>query len=298
LVVTHDARAERVATRVVTIHDGRLSQEALDGRSSLVVDGRGWVRLPDALRADACIEGRVVATAVDGRISLVGSEPAGRPVAAVHLGHGAVGEVAVSVRDAEIDLDNVTIGPISMELRRGQITVITGRSGSGKTSLLSVVLGVGQPSRGVVERFIDTYGCAPQTAAVADQQSVAANIDLVRSIRSQPPVEEGVDLLHTLGLGDLGDRPAGALSGGERQRLAVARALAVNADVVVLDEPTSQLDRATARLISQVIRDAAAAGTCVVCASHDEELIAVAHQIVDLGGPPAPTRPPEVPCQW
>ena len=79
LVVTHDARAERVATRVVTIHDGRLSQEALDGRNSLVVDGRGWVRLPDALRADTGIAGRVVATALDGSISLVGSEPAGPP---------------------------------------------------------------------------------------------------------------------------------------------------------------------------------------------------------------------------
>ncbi len=80
LVVTHDARAEQVATRVVTIHDGRLSQEALGGRSSLVVDGRGWVRLPEALRADTGIAGRVIATAVDGCISLVGSDPAGTPV--------------------------------------------------------------------------------------------------------------------------------------------------------------------------------------------------------------------------
>jgi ABC-type lipoprotein export system ATPase subunit len=292
LVVTHDARAERVATRVVTIHDGRLSQEALDGRNSLVVDGRGWVRLPDALRADTGIARRVVATALEGSISLVGSDPPGPPIVVAPVRQSEFGDVAVSVRRAEIDLDIVTIGPISMELRRGQITVIIGRSGSGKTSLLSVVLGVGQPTRGVVERFVDTFGCAPQTAAFADQQSVAANIDLVRSIRSQPPVEEGADILRTLGLGDLGDRPAGALSGGERQRLAVARALAVNAEVVVLDEPTSQLDRATARLISQVIRDAAATGTCVVCASHDEELISVAHQIVDLGGPP---DQPEVP---
>ena len=45
LVVTHDARAERVATRVLTIHDGRLSEETLAGRTTLVVDGRGWVRL-------------------------------------------------------------------------------------------------------------------------------------------------------------------------------------------------------------------------------------------------------------
>ncbi len=205
-----------------------------------------------------------------------------------------VGAVVVSVRDAEIDLDTVTIGPISMDLRRGQITVITGRSGSGKTSLLSVVLGVGQPTRGVVERFIDTFGCAPQTAAFADQQSVAANIDLVRSIRSQAPLDEKDGILRRLALGDLDERPAGALSGGERQRLAVARALAVDADVVVLDEPTSQLDRATARLIAGVISDVAAGGTCVVCASHDEELIAVADQIVDLGGG---HEAPEVTCQ-
>ena len=49
LIVTHDARAERVATRVLTIDDGRLSEEKVGGRASLVVDGRGWVRLPDSL---------------------------------------------------------------------------------------------------------------------------------------------------------------------------------------------------------------------------------------------------------
>ena len=98
LVVTHDARAERVATRVVTIHDGRLSQESLDGRNSLVVDGRGWVRLPDALRADTGIAGRVVATALDGSISLVGSEAAGPPVVVAPVRRSEFGDVAVSVR--------------------------------------------------------------------------------------------------------------------------------------------------------------------------------------------------------
>jgi ABC-type lipoprotein export system ATPase subunit len=290
LVVTHDARAERVATRVLTIHDGRLSEETLAGRTTLVVDGRGWVRLPDALRADARIAGRAVAVASDGNISLVGAGPvtsgAGGVTFAFGVGSKQVADdLAVSVREAEIDVDTTTIGPVSMELRRGQLTVITGRSGSGKTSVLSIVLGVSQPTRGVVERHSTSFGCAPQTAAFADQQSVIDNIDLVRAIRSEPFGGDEFDLLDALGLEGLADRPAGALSGGERQRLALARALAVDAELVVLDEPTSQLDRATARLISRAIRDCADRGACVVCASHDEELIAVADQIVDLGAP-------------
>ncbi|MBK5331223.1 MAG: ATP-binding cassette domain-containing protein [Ilumatobacteraceae bacterium] len=293
LVVTHDARAERVATRVLTIHDGRLSEETLAGRTTLVVDGRGWVRLPDSLRADARIAGRAVAVAIDGNISLVGSGPVSssaggttHPIGSYSVGVTPAESVAVSVREAEIDLDTTTIGPVSMELRRGQVTVITGRSGSGKTSVLSIVLGVGQPTRGVVERMATSFGCAPQTAAFADQQSVIANIDLVRAIRSEPFDGNELGLLDALGLEGLADRPAGALSGGERQRLALARALAVEAELVVLDEPTSQLDRATARLISRAIRDCADRGACVVCASHDEELLAVADQIIDLGAAP------------
>jgi ABC-type lipoprotein export system ATPase subunit len=298
LVVTHDIRAERVATRVLTIHDGRLSEESLGGRSTLVVDGRGWVRLPDSLRADAQIVSRVVAAAVDGQISLVGSGPVVASASAAAddmlIAGSSAAEILVEVRDAEIDLDTTTIGPVSMELRRGRITVLTGRSGSGKTSVLSIILGASEPTRGSVERLATSFGCAPQTGAFADQQSVAANVDLVRALRSQEPDGNGLSLLESLGLAGLVDRPAAALSGGERQRLAVARALAVDADLVVLDEPTSQLDRATARLISGVLSRIARGGTCVVCASHDEELIAIADQIIDLG---AGHELPRVTCQ-
>ncbi|MEP7201210.1 MAG: ATP-binding cassette domain-containing protein [Ilumatobacteraceae bacterium] len=294
LVVTHDARAERIATRVLTIHDGRLSEETLAGRTSLVVDGRGWVRLPDALRVEARIVGRAVAAVADGQINLVGSEPVSTQATAVSTNERQRGATVVELHDVELDLDNTTVGPVSMELRRGQITIITGRSGSGKTSVLSLILGVSRPTRGVVNRPTISFGCAPQTAAFADQQSVADNIDLVRAIRLKRPDADGVALLDDLGLAGLADRPAASLSGGERQRLSVARALAVDADVVVLDEPTSQLDRATARLVSRAIKDSARRGACVVCASHDEELTGVADQIIDLG---AAHARPGVTCQ-
>jgi ABC-type lipoprotein export system ATPase subunit len=110
----------------------------------------------------------------------------------------------------------------------------------------------------------------------------------VRALRSKSPLDPAGGALASLGLGGLESRPAGALSGGERQRLAVARALCADAALVVLDEPTSQLDRATARLVAAVVRDSADAGACVVCASHDEELLAVADQVIDLGAPHRP----------
>src|SRR5207342_808513 len=100
-------------------------------------------------------------------------------------------------------------------------TVIIGRSGSGKTTLLSAILGITEPSRGEVERRFTSYGCSPQTSAFADQQSVEANVDLFRALRSEPPQDDAAGVLKELGLADLAERPAGALSGGERQRTAV-----------------------------------------------------------------------------
>ena len=172
LVVTHDDRAERIATRVLTIHDGRLSEETLDGRHH--VGGRrsrmgAAARFPARRCADRRPRGCV---GDDGHISLVGSGPVASAASGVTFAFGIGGkQIGTTLRSASArrrsTSTTTTIGPVSMELRRGQITVITGRSGSGKTSVLSIVLGVSQPTRGVVERPSPSFGgCAPQTRCV------------------------------------------------------------------------------------------------------------------------------------
>ena len=210
LVVTHDVRAERLATRVLTIHDGRLSEETLGGRTSLVVDGRGWVRLPDALRADAGIVGRAVAASADGHINLVGSEPV-RHIATtgstVERRPGATSRRAARCRDRPRQHhDRSCLDGASS----GADHVITGRSGSGKTSVL----------------------VADPRSQPADAWPGRSRRDLLRVLRPRPrhsPIsraspttstwfgqfgsrrpDDGLALLAAMGLAGLADRPAGS----------------------------------------------------------------------------------------
>jgi ABC-type lipoprotein export system ATPase subunit len=181
----------------------------------------------------------------------------------------------------------------------GELVVIAGRSGAGKSTLLRVLLGLQRPDTGQVRLIgVDLAGLdrsalaalrARSSAVVMQQIHLAAtvdatgNLELARAARGLPPDPVLVaSELERLGLSGLAHRAVSGLSGGERQRLAVARALAVTAELVVLDEPTSQLDEASAQLMTNVLVTVAAQGAAVVVASHDPVLIAAATQTRDL----------------
>ncbi|MBI5260763.1 MAG: ATP-binding cassette domain-containing protein [Bradyrhizobium sp.] len=179
----------------------------------------------------------------------------------------------VSVRaGATTILDRITL-----TITPGAPTLIVGPNGAGKSSLLRLCMGLVAPTSGRIS-WGGRTDHAPVRRAIVFQRpamlrrSVAANVayglaqaGTLRGERAQ----RVAFLLERVGLAELGDRPARRLSGGEQQRLALARALARDPEILLLDEPTANLDPAATRSVEDVVRMAAQSGVKVVMASHD-----------------------------
>jgi tungstate transport system ATP-binding protein len=166
---------------------------------------------------------------------------------------------------------------LSLTIAPGAPTLIVGPNGAGKTSLLRLCMGLAAPTTG----RIDWGGRADPTPArrailfqrpVMLRRTAAANVayalaqaGVARKLRT-PRVAA---LLDRVGLSDLAQRPARLLSGGEQQRLALARALARDPELLLLDEPTANLDPAASRSVEEIVLTAAQSGIKIVMASHD-----------------------------
>jgi ABC-type lipoprotein export system ATPase subunit len=306
LVVSHDNRAARIADRIVRIRDGRLSEEWTPGdagHESLVVDDRGWVRLPEPLRRQAGLQQRVRATVAAGDIRLSATGPAAAPADSPQQtdtpDRGPGPEVA-ELRAIRVDRAGRTVlADVDLVLRAGRLTVVQGRSGSGKTTLLRVLCGLERPDSGSVEvggvdlAGLDRAGLAAlrrrlvavagQSTALLETMDCDENVDLVRLARGLPGEPDRVEAwVAALGLTAVRHQPVRVLSGGERQRVSVARVLAAEPPLAVLDEPTSRQDEAHAELVVAALVAATRRGVAVVAASHDPVLVAAADTVVTL----------------
>jgi ABC-type lipoprotein export system ATPase subunit len=307
VLVSHDRRAARVADRVVRIRDGRIGETWLPGGAErLVVDDRGWVRLPDGLRhsGSGAPVGTVVASSGDGGTIVLVPDGAQTPVSPpdpVPVARPAIDAAPVATVCAVTKAygGRTVLARLDLEVRPGTVHVVRGRSGSGKSTLLRLLLGLERPDAGTVTldgedlAGLDRSGLAAlrrRAAAVVGQDvhlaetvPVAENLELARVVRGLPADAAGdAALLAGLGLAPFAGREVRLLSGGERQRTAVARALATSPRLLVLDEPTSQLDEASAERLATVLRDAAGGGRAVLVASHDPVLVAAADVVTDL----------------
>lgn len=176
---------------------------------------------------------------------------------------------------------NRLLGPIDLRIEGGPRTVIMGPNGAGKSLLLRICHGLLLPTEGKA-RWLgagDRHAEAPRRRQamvfqrpVLLRRTVLANVGYALALAGIPRPERRTlsqDALKRFGLGALANRPARVLSGGEQQRLALARAWAVEPEVLFLDEPTAALDPAATKSVEDAVNDFHAAGCKIVMTTHD-----------------------------
>lgn len=161
---------------------------------------------------------------------------------------------------------------VDLSIERGKCLVVLGASGSGKSVMLKHIVGLLKPDKGEVffnSRRIDNlperelmkvrenFGFLFQMGALFDSDSVADNVAFPLVEHSQKTPEEIAHIVHQkltmVGLPDVGEKMPGELSGGQRKRVALARAIAMDPEVVLYDEPTTGLDPIRADVINELI---------------------------------------------
>ncbi|HRA04162.1 MAG TPA: ABC transporter ATP-binding protein [Arachnia sp.] len=179
---------------------------------------------------------------------------------------------------------------VHLTVAPGHLAAILGRSGCGKTTLLRIIAGLTRPDTGSVRLAgRDLTGVpaqrrrialVPQEGALFPHLTVAENIGF--GVRGRAKRRRTADMLDLVGLQPLADRMPHEISGGQAQRVALARALAVEPDLVLLDEPFSALDAATRTAMrADVRRVLHEAGTSAVLVTHDrEEALSLADHLV------------------
>lgn len=187
--------------------------------------------------------------------------------------------------------ERVILQPTTFDSHSGQVTVLTGVSGVGKSTLLNVIGGVQRPSSGRATLSAHRYGAhvcitwVLQTTLLLGGRSVLDNAMLGALSQGLSVREATRRAIESLEIVSLADRQHGSvrdLSGGEAQRLTVARAMASPADVLLADEPTGQLDQANSDIVRQALRHDADAGRLSVIATHDPSLLDIADVHVEL----------------
>lgn len=267
-------------------------------RTRLVVATHLDSELPDAVTHVARIE--------NGRMQII-EDPTGRAAAASGPAAGVTGKVAdtgcdrsaeadaarpviIALENASVWLDGHRIlDGLDWEIRAGENWLIAGANGAGKSTLLRLLHAELRPERGgsirwpafgntrdvwqlrqsiaLVSPELQARYRYPTTVFDAVASGFHSSIGLVRRL-SAPQCRRVTELLHAFELDGLADRMIRSLSYGQRHRTLIARTLAADPKLLLLDEPWEGLDKATSAIVAREISDAMARGTQVICVSH------------------------------
>jgi putative ABC transport system ATP-binding protein len=190
---------------------------------------------------------------------------------------------------------------ITLRVNKREFVSIIGPSGSGKSTLLGIIAGLDTPTSGqvLIDGIDITRMSEGHLAKVRNQKigmvfqafnliptlTAQENVEIPLSVGKHPGSASGRarELLRLVGLSHrLGNRPT-QLSGGEQQRVAVARALSTNPAIIIMDEPTGNLDQQNSDNVLQMVRDARErTGTTFVIATHDPNVAASADRAIRI----------------
>jgi energy-coupling factor transporter ATP-binding protein EcfA2 len=152
------------------------------------------------------------------------------------------------------------------------VIALVGPNGGGKTTLLRTIAGLLSPISGSVERTPGRVAFLPQNPmALLHRPTIAAEV--AWTLRACSLGRDPGDILGDLGLAHLAERDPRDLSSGERQRAAIAAVLAGAPDIALLDEPTRGMDTAARDALCRVVATMRAAGSAIVIATHDRQLV-------------------------
>ena len=184
---------------------------------------------------------------------------------------------------------------VNLNVGKGEFTVISGPSGSGKTTLLNIIGGIDKPTSGKIvvfgedlsvkdEDFLADFRCHNigfvfQSYNLVSTLTVAENVAFPMEWlqKQEDQIAKRVEeLLETVGLQHRSEHFPFQLSGGEQQRVAFARALANDPPLLLVDEPTGNLDTKTSLKIVQILQKLKDEGKTIIVATHDEQIFQLA----------------------
>ncbi|ANY23620.1 branched-chain amino acid ABC transporter permease/ATP-binding protein [Gordonia terrae] len=220
------------------------------------------------------------------------------------------GKVLLSARDVTVRYGAVTaVDNVSFDLRSGEIVGLIGPNGAGKTTLIDAISGFATADGTVTLGGTTLNGLAPhrrsrtglgrtfQDIELYGELSVAENLAIAARRAPGDTAENVRDVLAMLEIGHLSEVAAADLSQGQRQLVAVARVLAGNPEVALLDEPAAGLDSTESRWLGDRLRAARAHGVSMVLVDHDMDLVlSLCDRVVvlDLGAVIAEGTPDEI----
>jgi putative ABC transport system ATP-binding protein len=191
---------------------------------------------------------------------------------------------------------------VDLRVAPGEIVILTGPSGSGKTTLLTLVgalravqqgscrvlgqelAGAREADRVVLRRSIGfIFQNHNLLGFLTARQNVAMALELDGTTTERMRLERAENMLRAVGLAEHLEKWPGQLSGGQRQRVAVARALVGSPGLILADEPTAALDKASGQEVVRLLRDLARSrGTAILLVTHDPRILDVADRIVAM----------------